>query len=122
MAGQVTDDQLNDAERRASEASSRVYGYAEAKGISADDVAKMPIWDQQGRTLEEAITNAKEYIDTMSEGSDSRLAQRKEAAAGSPERATTSSSVLTRYKMNNMSPQELMKIQKEIRQKALRGG
>ncbi len=122
VAGQVTDDQLNDAERRASEASSRVYGYAEAKGISADDVAKMPIWDQQGRTLEEAITNAKEYIDTMSEGSDSRLAQRKEAAAGSPERATTSSSVLTIDKMKNMSPQELMKIPKEIRQKALRGG
>ena len=122
VAGQVTDDQLNDAERRAAEASSRVYSYAEAKGIAADEVAKMPIWDQQGRTLEEAITNAKEYIDSMSGNSESNLAQRKEAAAGSPERATTSSSVLTIDKMKNMSPQELMKIPKEVRQKALRGG
>ena len=72
--------------------------------------------------LEEAITNAKEYIDSMSGNSESNLAQRKEAAAGSPERATTSSSVLTIDKMKNMSPQELMKIPKEIRQKALRGG
>ena len=123
-SGQVSDEQIDEGARRAAEASNRVYGYAEAKGIPAEEVAQLPIWDTPGKSLEEAVSNAKEYIDTMatSENSDSRLAQRKEAAAGSPERATTSSSVLTIDKMKNMSPQEIMKIPKEVRNKALRGG
>ena len=123
VAGQVTDAQLDEGARRAAEASSRVYGYAEAKGISAEEVSKLPIWDAPNQTLEEAVQNAKEYIDNMAGGNNpDQIAQSKQAAGATPARASSSSQVLTIDKMKNMSPQELMKIPKEIRNKALRGG
>ena len=123
VAGQVTDAQLDEGKRRAEEASNRVYGYAEAKGISAEEVSKLPIWDAPNQTLEEAVQNAKEYIDNMAGGNNpDQIAQSKQAAGATPARASSSSQVLTIDKMKNMSPQELMKIPKEIRNKALRGG
>ena len=123
-SGQVSDEQIDEGARRAAEASNRVYGYAEAKGIPAEEVAQLPIWDTPGKSLEEAVSNAKEYIDTMATNDtpDSRLAQRKQAAGETPSRASSSSQVLTLDKLKNMSPQEIMKIPKEVRNKALRGG
>ena len=123
-SGQVSDEQIDEGARRAAEASNRVYGYAEAKGIPAEEVAQLPIWDTPGKSLEEAVSNAKEYIDNMATNDtpDSRLAQRKQAAGETPSRASSSSQVLTLDKLKNMSPQEIMKIPKEIRTKALRGG
>ena len=122
-SGQVSDEQIDEGARRAQEASARVYGYAEARGIQAADVAEMPIWDAPGKSLDEAVENAKEYIDNMvNSDPDSRLAQRKQAAGEAPSRASSSSQVLTYEKLKNMSPQEIMKIPKEIRNKALRGG
>ncbi len=122
-SGQVSDEQIDEGARRAQEASARVYGYAEARGIPAADVAAMPIWDAPGKSLDEAVENAKEYIDNMvNSDPDSRLAQRKQAAGEAPSRASSSSQVLTYEKLKNMSPQEIMKIPKEIRTKALRGG
>ena len=123
-SGQVSDEQIDEGARRAAEASNRVYGYAEAKGIPAEEVAAMPIWDTPGKSLEEAVSNAKEYIDNMTANDtpDSRLAQRKQAAGETPSRASSSSQVLTFEKLKNMSPQEIMKIPKEVRNKALRGG
>jgi len=121
---QVSDEQIDEGARRAAEASNRVYGYAEAKGIPAEEVAQLPIWDTPGKSLEEAVSNAKEYIDTMATNDtpDSRLAQRKQAAGETPSRASSSSQVLTLDKLKNMSPEEIMKIPKEVRTKALRGG
>ena len=123
-SGQVSDEQIDESARRAADASSRVYGYAEAKGIPAADVAAMPIWDAPGKSLDEAVENAKAYIDDMVSNNvpDSRLAQRKEAAAAAPSRASSSSQVLTYEKLKNMSPEEIMKIPKDVRNKALRGG
>ena len=51
-----------------------------------------------------------------------QIAQSKQAAGATPARASSSSQVLTIEKMKNMSPQEIMKIPKEIRNQALRGG
>jgi hypothetical protein len=123
VAGQVTNEQLDETEMRARAASDRVYGYAEARGISAEDVHNLPIWNAPNKTLEEAIQSAKEYIDTMANGSNpNQIAQSKQAAGATPARASSSSQVLTIEKMKNMSPQEIMKIPKEIRNQALRGG
>jgi len=123
VAGQVTNEQLDETETRARTASDRVYGYAEARGISAEDVHNLPIWNAPNKTLEEAITSAKEYIDTMANGNPpNQIAQSKQAAGSTPARASSSSQVLTIEKMKNMSPQEIMKIPKEVRNKALRGG
>ena len=120
VAGQVTNEQLDETEMRARAASDRVYGYAEARGISAEDVHNLPIWNAPNKTLEES---AKEYIDTMANGSNpNQIAQSKQAAGATPARASSSSQVLTIEKMKNMSPQEIMKIPKEIRNQALRGG
>ena len=125
-SGQVSDEQIDEGARRAQEASQRVYGYAEAKGIPVSDVAALPIWDSgdnPGKTIDEAVSYAKEYIDNMADSNpDSRLAQRKQAAGEAPSRASSSSQVLTFEKLKNMSPQEIMKIPKDVRNKALRGG
>ena len=123
VAGQVTDDQLNETEVRARAASDRVYGYAEARGISAEEGHNLPIWNAPNKTLEEAVQSAKEYIDAMANGNNpAQIAQSKQAAGATPARASSSSQVLTIDKMKNMSAQEIMKIPKEIRQKALKGG
>ena len=100
VAGQVTNEQLDETEMRARAASDRVYGYAEARGISAEDVHNLPIWNAPNKTLEEAITSAKEYIDTMANGSNpNQIAQSKQAAGATPARASSSSQVLTIEKM-----------------------
>ena len=81
------------------------------------------IWDAPNQSLEGAVQSAKEYIDKMLSGdTPDQIAQRKQAAGATPARASSSSQVLTIDKMKNMSPQELMKIPKEVRNQALRGG
>jgi len=123
VAGQVTNEQLDEGERRVQEASSHVYGYAEARGIAPDEVQRLPIWDAPNKTLDEAMQSAKEYIDEMvRQRNPNQIAQSKQAAGSTPARASSSSQVLTIEKMKNMSPQEIMKIPKEVRNKALRGG
>ena len=123
VAGQVTNEQLDEGERRVQEASSHVRGYAEARGIAPDEVQRLPIWDAPNKTLEEAVQSAKEYIDEMvRQRNPNQIAQSKQAAGATPARASSSSQVLTIDKMKNMSAQEIMKIPKEIRQKALKGG
>ena len=100
-----------------------VYGYAEARGIAPDEVQRLPIWDAPNKTLDEAMQSAKEYIDEMvRQRNPNQIAQSKQAAGATPARASSSSQVLTIEKMKNMSPQEIMKIPKEIRNQALRGG
>ena len=123
VAGQVTNEQLDETEARARSASDRVYGYAEARGISAQEVHDLPIWSAPNKSLEEAVQSAKEYIDNMvNRDNPNQIAQSKQAAGATPARASSSSQVLTIEKMKNMSPQEIMKIPKEIRNQALRGG
>ena len=59
----------------------------------------------------------------MANGSNpNQIAQSKQAAGATQARASSSSQVLTIEKMNNMSPKEMMKIPKEIRNQELRGG
>ena len=86
-------------------------------------VQRLPIWDAPNKTLDEAMQSAKEYIDEMvRQRNPNQIAQSKQAAGATPARASSSSQVLTIEKMKNMSPQEIMKIPKEIRNQALRGG
>ena len=121
QASQITDEQLTEGARRASEASIAVYSYGEAKGLSQDEIGKMPIWNvDPNQTLDEAVTSAKAYIDTMTESTtEQRIAQRKNAAAPSPTRASASTNTMTRDKLEAMSIDEIRALPREDRMRAL---
>jgi len=118
---QITDEQLSEGARRAGEASVAVYSYGEAKGLTQDEIGQMPIWNvDANQTLDAAVASAKAYIDKMTESTtEQRIAQRKNAAAPSPNRASASTNNLTREKLETMTAEEIRAIPREQRMKAL---